>query len=156
MCAESKDAEYTCISRGAGDTFDLGLRLGRRAAAGEVYALYGDLGAGKTAFAQGFAKGLGIDEAVTSPTFVICCAYEGGRLPLYHFDAYRIADVSEMEEIGYEEFFYGDGVSLVEWADLVEELLPRDCIRVWIERVSNDDFDVRRIRISGVRAECLQ
>jgi len=156
MCAESKDAEYTCISRGAGDTFDLGLRLGRRAAAGEVYALYGDLGAGKTAFAQGFAKGLGIDEAVTSPTFVICCAYEGGRLPLYHFDAYRIADVSEMEEIGYEEFFYGDGVSLVEWADLVEELLPRDCIRVWIERVSDDDFDVRRIRISGVRAECLQ
>ncbi len=156
MCAESKDAEYTCISRGAGDTFDLGLRLGRRAAAGEVYALYGDLGAGKTAFAQGFAKGLGIDEAVTSPTFVICCAYEGGRLPLYHFDAYRIADASEMEEIGYEEFFYGDGVSLVEWADLVEELLPRDCIRVWIERVSNDDFDVRRIRISGVRAECLQ
>lgn len=156
MCAESKDAEYTCISRGAGDTFDLGLRLGRRAAAGEVYALYGDLGAGKTAFAQGFAKGLGIDEAVTSPTFVICCAYEEGRLPLYHFDAYRIADVSEMEEIGYEEFFYGDGVSLVEWADLVEELLPRDCIRVWIERVSNDDFDVRRIRISGVRAECLQ
>ncbi|MBQ7556744.1 MAG: tRNA (adenosine(37)-N6)-threonylcarbamoyltransferase complex ATPase subunit type 1 TsaE [Lachnospiraceae bacterium] len=156
MCAESKDAEYTCISRGAGDTFDLGLRLGRRAAAGEVYALYGDLGSGKTAFAQGFAKGLGIDEAVTSPTFVICCAYEGGRLPLYHFDAYRIADVSEMEEIGYEEFFYGDGVSLVEWADLVEELLPRDCIRVWIERVSNDDFDVRRIRISGVRAECLQ
>lgn len=156
MCAESKDAEYTCISRGAGDTFDLGLRLGRRAAAGEVYALYGDLGAGKTAFAQGFAKGLGIDEAVTSPTFVICCAYEGGRLPLYHFDAYRIADVSEMEEIGYEEFFYGDGVSLVEWADLVEELLPRDCIRVWIERGSDGDFDVRRIRISGVRAECLQ
>ena len=156
MCAESKDAEYTCISRGAGDTFDLGLRLGRRAAAGEVYALYGDLGAGKTAFAQGFAKGLGIDEAVNSPTFVICCAYEGGRLPLYHFDAYRIADVSEMEEIGYEEFFYGDGVSLVEWADLVEELLPRDCIRVWIERGSDGDFDVRRIRISGVRAECLQ
>ena len=147
MCAAGKDAETLYISRGYGDTFDLGLKLGERASAGEVYALFGDLGAGKTAFAQGFAKGLGIVDAVTSPTFVICCAYDGGRLPLYHFDAYRLSDVSEMEEIGYDEFFYGDGVSLVEWAERIEELLPEDCIRIRIEREPEEDFDHRCIFI---------
>ena len=147
MCAESKDAEYTCISRGAGDTFDLGLRLGRRAAAGEVYALYGDLGAGKTAFAQGFAKGLGIDEAVTSPTFVICCAYEGGRLPLYHFDVYRIEEPEEMEEIGYEDYFFGDGVTLIEWADIISELIPEDAVRIEIYKDLSKGADYRRINV---------
>lgn len=154
MCADSMDAEKTCISHGVKDTFELGFRLGSLAAAGEVYALYGDLGAGKTAFAQGFAKGLGVEDAVTSPTFVICCAYSGGRLPFYHFDAYRIGDVSEMEEIGYEEYFWGKGVSLVEWADLVEELLPRDCVRVRIEKDMDKGFDFRRIFISGYKERC--
>ena len=97
----------------AEETFALGVRLGQAAKAGEVYCLEGDLGAGKTVFAQGFAQGLGIDEAVNSPTFTILQSYEGGRLPFYHFDAYRIGDVEEMEEIGYEDCFYGEGVSLV-------------------------------------------
>ena len=97
------------------ETFDLGFKLGQEAEAGQVYCLEGDLGVGKTVFAQGFAKGLGIAEAVNSPTFTILQSYEEGRLPFYHFDVYRIADVEEMDEIGYEDRFYGDGVSLVEW-----------------------------------------
>ena len=128
------------------DTFRLGVSLGEKAKKGEIYCLSGDLGVGKTVFTQGFAKGLGIEEAVSSPTFTIVQQYQG-RLPLYHFDVYRISDIDEMEEIGYEEYFYGEGVCLIEWAELIEELLPDD--RIWIRIKKNLDkgFDYREIII---------
>ena len=123
------------------------MRLGKLAEAGEVYTLTGDLGVGKTVFTQGFAKGLGIDESVNSPTFTILQIYEGGRLPLYHFDVYRIGSVEEMEETGYEEYIMEDGVSLIEWADLIEEILPRKRTRVLIEKDLEKGFDYRRITV---------
>jgi len=128
------------------DTFRLGVSLGEKAKKGEIYCLSGDLGVGKTVFTQGFAKGLGIEEAVSSPTFTIVQQY-AGRLPLYHFDVYRISDIEEMDEIGYEEYFYGDGVCLIEWAELIEELLPPDCIRVKIKKNLDKGFDYREIII---------
>jgi tRNA threonylcarbamoyladenosine biosynthesis protein TsaE len=131
------------------DTFNLGMQLGRDAKAGEIYCLSGDLGTGKTVFTQGFAKGLGIDEVVSSPTFTIVQEYEGGRLPLYHFDVYRIADVDEMEEIGYEDYFYGDGVCLIEWAELIEELLPGDRVMITIKKDLPKGFDYREITIQN-------
>ncbi len=135
-------------SRSAADTFAYGKALGKKATPGEVYTLTGDLGVGKTVFTQGFAAGLGITEPVSSPTFTILQSYEEGRLPLYHFDVYRIGDVEEMEEIGYEDCFYGEGVCLIEWADLVREILPEDCIRITIEKDLSKGFDYRRISIS--------
>ena len=134
------------------ETFDLGFKLGQEAEAGQVYCLEGDLGVGKTVFAQGFAKGLGIAEAVNSPTFTILQSYEEGRLPFYHFDVYRIADVEEMDEIGYEDCFYGEGVSLVEWPGLIRELLPEDAIWISIEKDAERGFDYRRITISAAEA----
>lgn len=134
-------------SRSAADTFAYGKVLGEKAALGEIYALAGDLGVGKTVFTQGFAAGLGITEPVNSPTFTILQSYEDGRLPLYHFDVYRIGDVEEMEEIGYEDCFYGEGVCLIEWAELVREILPKDCIRITIEKNPAEGFDYRRITI---------
>lgn len=134
-------------SRSAADTFAYGKALGEKAAPGEIYTLVGDLGVGKTVFTQGFAEGLGITESVNSPTFTILQSYEEGRLPLYHFDVYRIGDASEMEEIGYEDCFYGDGVCLIEWADLVAEILPKDCIRITIEKDLAKGFDFRRIAV---------
>lgn len=138
MILESKSPE---------DTFQIGMRLGKLAEAGEVYTLTGDLGVGKTVFTQGFAKGLGIEESVNSPTFTILQIYEGGRLPLYHFDVYRIGSVEEMEETGYEEYIMGDGVSLIEWADLIEEILPRKRTQVLIEKDLEKGFDYRRITV---------
>ena len=108
------------------ETFELGRKIGLEAKAGEIICLDGDLGVGKTVFTQGFAKGLGIDEAVNSPTFTIIQEYDEGRLPLYHFDVYRIGNPEEMYEIGYEDYFYGQGVCLIEWAKLIEELIPDD------------------------------
>lgn len=137
----------TVESRSAADTFAYGKALGEKAVPGEVYTLVGDLGVGKTVFTQGFAAGLGITEPVNSPTFTILQSYEEGRLPLHHFDVYRIGDVEEMEEIGYEDCFYGDGVCLVEWADLIREILPEDCIRIVIEKDLTKGFDYRRITI---------
>lgn len=134
-------------SDSAADTFAYGKALGEKAAQGEVYALNGDLGVGKTVFTQGFAAGIGITEPVNSPTFTILQSYEEGRLPLFHFDVYRIGDVAEMEEIGYEDCFYGDGVCLIEWADLVREILPDGCIRVTIEKDLTKGFDYRKILI---------
>lgn len=134
-------------SRSAADTFAYGKSLGERAAVGEIYTLVGDLGVGKTVFAQGFAAGLGIMEPVNSPTFTILQSYDEGRLPLYHFDVYRIGDVEEMGEIGYEDCFYGAGVCLIEWADLVREILPKDCFRITIEKDLTQGFDYRRITI---------
>lgn len=134
-------------SHSAADTFAYGKVLGEKAVPGEIYTLVGDLGVGKTVFTQGFAAGLGISEPVSSPTFTILQSYEEGRLPLYHFDVYRIGDVEEMEEIGYEDCFYGDGVCLIEWADLVREILPEGCIRVIIEKDLSKGFDYRKIGI---------
>ena len=130
------------------ETFDLGFKLGQEAGAGQVYCLEGDLGVGKTVFAQGFAKGLGIAEAVNSPTFTILQSYEEGRLPFYHFDVYRIADVEEMDEIGYEDCFYGDGVSLVEWPGRIREIIPENAVWISIEKDVERGFDYRRITVT--------
>lgn len=136
---------YQVESHGPGETFALGEEVGKNAKPGEVYTLIGDLGVGKTVFTQGLAKGLGIEEYVNSPTFTILQIYEGGRMPLYHFDVYRIGDVEEMEEIGYEDCFYGEGICLIEWANLVEEILPEEYIQVTIEKDLEKGFDYRRI-----------
>ena len=130
------------------ETFDLGFKLEQEAEAGQVYCLEGDLGVGKTVFAQGFAKGLGIAEAVNSPTFTILQSYEEGRLPFYHFDVYRIADVEEMDEIGYEDCFYGDGVSLVEWPGRIREIIPENAVWISIEKDVERGFDYRRITVT--------
>lgn len=132
-------------SNSAKDTFAFGQKLGREAVPGEIICLYGDLGVGKTVFTQGFAAGLGIDDYVNSPTFNIVKEYEGGRLPLYHFDVYRIGDPSEMEEIGYEDYFYGQGVSIIEWPGQIEELLPKEARWVRIRKDLTKGFDYRRI-----------
>ena len=129
------------------ETFALGQRMGREARPGQVICLNGDLGVGKTVFTQGFAEGLGIVEPVNSPTFTILQQYEEGRLPLYHFDVYRIGDVSEMDEIGYEDCFYGDGVSLIEWPTKIREILPAQVTWVEIEKDLEKGFDYRRIRV---------
>ncbi len=137
----------TIDSNSARETLELGRKMGEQAVPGKIYTLTGDLGTGKTVFTQGFAKGLGILEPVSSPTFTILQEYESGRLPFYHFDVYRISDVEEMEEIGYEDYFYGEGVCLIEWADLVEELLPRERCRIVIEKDLGKGFDYRKITV---------
>ena len=129
------------------ETFQAGKRLGEQAGKGQVYCLDGDLGVGKTVFTQGFAKGLGIQSDVNSPTFTIIQQYEEGRLPLYHFDVYRIGDISEMDEIGYEDCFYGEGVCLIEWASLVEEIIPETAIVIRIEKDLEKGFDYRKITV---------
>lgn len=132
---------------GPRETFALGKKMGEEAEAGQVICLNGDLGVGKTVFTQGFAEGLGIEGTVNSPTFTILQEYDDGRLPFYHFDVYRIGDVSEMYEIGYEDCFYGDGVSLIEWSELIEEILPDDVITITIEKDLDKGFDYRKITI---------
>lgn len=132
------------------ETGALGERMGKEAAAGRVYTLIGDLGVGKTVFTQGFARGLGVTEYVNSPTFTIVQVYEDGRMPFYHFDVYRIGDVEEMEEVGYEDCFYGDGVSLIEWANLIEDILPVQYTRVTIEKNLEKGFDYRQITVEEV------
>lgn len=132
------------------ETYALGVKLGQEAFAGKLYSLIGDLGVGKTLFTQGVAKGLGIRELVSSPTFTIVQIYESGRLPFYHLDVYRIADISEMDEIGYEDYFYGDGLCIVEWADMIGELLPEHYGRITIEKDPGKGFDYRRITIEEI------
>lgn len=129
------------------DTFTIGKKLAETVRPGEIYTLNGDLGVGKTVFTKGLAAGLGIKEPVTSPTFTILQEYESGRLPLYHFDVYRIGDPEEMDEIGYEDYFYGQGICLIEWAELIEELIPEEAIAVYIEKDLDKGLDYRRIRI---------
>jgi len=131
------------------ETFEIAKKLAEQARAGEVYCLSGDLGVGKTVFTKGFAAGLGIKEPVSSPTFTIVQIYEEGRMPLYHFDVYRIEDIEEMEEIGYEDCFYGEGVCLVEWADLIKEILPENRKKILIEKDLEKGFDYRRITIEA-------
>lgn len=127
------------------DTYKFGFEMGKKAHKGEVYCLLGDLGVGKTVFTQGFAEGLEIKEPINSPTFTIIQVYEEGRLPFYHFDVYRIADVEEMDEIGYEDYFYGEGVCLIEWANLIEEILPKELTYITIEKDLEKGFDFRSI-----------
>ena len=134
-------------TRSPEETFRLGEELGRKAVPGQVFTLTGDLGVGKTVFTQGLAKGLGIEEPVNSPTFTIVQVYEEGRLPFYHFDVYRIGDVEEMEEVGFEDYVMGDGVSLIEWADLIEEILPEKRTRILIEKDLEKGFDYRKITV---------
>ena len=132
------------------ETLALGEQLGRAAQPGDVYTLVGDLGVGKTVLTQGIAQGLEIDEPICSPTFTIVQVYEEGRMPFYHFDVYRIGDIEEMDEIGYEDYFYGDGVCLVEWAELIKELLPQTSIELVIEKDLQKGFDYRRITLQEV------
>ncbi len=129
-------------------TAELGNRIGRQVAAGDVICLNGDLGVGKTVFTQGFAKGLGISEPVNSPTFTLIQEYDEGRIPLYHFDVYRISGPWDMDDLGYEDYFYGNGVCLVEWGNLIDELLPENTIYVSIEKDLEKGFDYRKITIS--------
>lgn len=129
------------------ETYSFGYGLGEKAKSGQVFTLIGDLGAGKTVFTKGLAAGLGVKEQVSSPTFTIVQIYEEGRLPFYHFDVYRIGDVEEMDEIGYEDYIYGDGVSLIEWANLIEEILPEHYTQVKIEKDLEKGFDYRRIEL---------
>lgn len=140
-------------TRSAGETFELGKKLGKKACPGQIYTLIGDLGVGKTVFTQGLAKGLDITEAISSPTFTIVQVYEEGRLPFYHFDVYRIGDIEEMEEIGYDDYFFGQGVCMIEWANLIEEILPEDIIEVTIEKDLAQGFDYRKITVRGLDME---
>ena len=129
------------------ETKELGKKLAERAKPGDVFTLVGDLGVGKTVFTQGIAEGLGIDEPVNSPTFTIVQEYESGRIPFYHFDVYRIGDPEEMDEIGFDDYIYGDGLCLIEWADLIEEILPKKRVAIRIEKDLEKGFDYRRITI---------
>ena len=143
MVIETKSAE---------DTYHLGMEIGKKAVKGQVFTLVGDLGVGKTVFTQGLAKGLEIEEAISSPTFTIVQVYDEGRLPFYHFDVYRIGDISEMDEIGYEDYVYGEGVSLIEWANLIEEILPERRTAIIIEKDLEQGFDYRKITIEERKA----
>ena len=130
------------------ETLALGEHLGRAAQPGDVYTLVGDLGVGKTVLTQGIAQGLEIDEPICSPTFTIVQVYEEGRMPFYHFDVYRIGDIEEMDEIGYEDYFYGEGLTMIEWANLIEEILPEHRKEITIEKNLEKGFDYRRITIT--------
>ena len=141
MIIESHSAEETAL---------LGEKIGREAAPGDVYTLIGDLGVGKTVLTQGIAKGLGIEEPICSPTFTIVQVYEEGRMPFYHFDVYRIADIEEMDEIGYEDYFYGEGLTMIEWANLIEEILPPVYHKITIEKDLEKGFDYRKITIEEI------
>ena len=137
-------------NRSPEETFELGKKIGEAAKPGQVYTLNGDLGVGKTVFTQGVAAGLGITEPVSSPTFTIVQVYEEGRLPFYHFDVYRIGDIEEMEEIGYDDYFFGEGICLIEWAELIRDILPEKRIEITIEKDLTQGFDYRRITVQEV------
>ena len=140
-------------TRSPEETFALGKKIGEMARPGEIYTLTGDLGVGKTVFTQGVAAGLGIAEPVSSPTFTIIQEYDSGRLPFYHFDVYRIGDIEEMDEIGYDDYFFGQGICLIEWANLIEEILPENRREIVIEKDLEKGFDYRRITITGGKDE---
>jgi len=135
------------------ETRSLGEKLGQEAKSGSLYTLTGDLGVGKTVFTQGFARGLGITEPVNSPTFTIVQEYDEGRMPFYHFDVYRIGDIEEMDELGYEDYFYGEGTCLVEWANLITEILPEHRVSIIIDKDLEKGFDYRKITIEEIGAD---
>lgn len=132
------------------DTFEIARQLGEKAVAGDVFCLIGDLGVGKTLFSQGFATGLGIQESVNSPTFTIVQEYDEGRQPFYHFDVYRIEESEEMEEVGFADMIYGEGVCLIEWANLIEDILPEHYTRVTICKDLEKGFDYRMIHVDSI------
>lgn len=132
-------------SNSAEETRALGKRMGEEAQAGDVIALTGDLGVGKTVFTKGIAEGLGVKEPVSSPTFTILQEYRSGRMPLYHFDVYRIGDPEEMDEVGFDDYIYGDGLCLIEWAELISDLMPEHYRQITIEKDLTKGFDYRRI-----------
>ena len=131
------------------ETFEVGKKIGENAKPGQIYTLTGDLGVGKTVFTQGVAAGLGITEPICSPTFTIIQEYESGRLPLYHFDVYRVGDPEEMEYIGCDEYFFGEGVCLIEWAELIEEMIPENAVWIKIEKNLEKGIDYRKITFGG-------
>ena len=137
------------MTNSAQETEQLGERLGRKLTPGAVIAYTGDLGAGKTAFTRGLARGLDVPERVTSPTFTIVNEYEGGRLPLFHFDMYRLSDSDELFDIGWEDYLARGGVCAVEWSERIEDALPPDTKTVTILRCPEND-DWRRIHVEGV------
>ena len=147
---QSEERVTVIESNSPEETLALGHRLGREAKPGEVYTLIGDLGVGKTVLTQGIAEGLDISEPICSPTFTIVQVYEEGRIPFYHFDVYRIGDIEEMDEIGYEDYFYGEGLTMIEWANLIEEILPPNRKEIVIEKDLEKGFDYRRITIKEV------
>jgi len=130
----------------AEETFALGKQLGEQAKKGDIFCLSGNLGVGKTVFTKGFAVGLGITEPVNSPTFTIVQEYNG-RIPFYHFDVYRIEEPEEMDEIGYEEYFFGEGACMIEWAELIEELIPKEAVHILIEKDLAKGLDYRRVTV---------
>lgn len=132
------------------ETFELGQKIGKNAKPGQIICLDGDLGVGKTVFTKGVAQGLGIKEPVNSPTFTIIQEYHEGRIPLYHFDVYRIGDPEEMYEIGYEDYFFGEGVCLIEWSRLIEELIPDDAIWINIEKNLEKGLDYRKVTVEKI------
>jgi len=142
--------KYTVETFSPEETREFGIQLALKANPGDVITLTGDLGVGKTVFTQGVAEGLGITEPVNSPTFTIVQVYEEGRMPFYHFDVYRIGDIEEMDEIGYEDYFYGDGLSMIEWANLIEEILPDKRTEVTIEKNLEKGFDYRLITVEEI------
>lgn len=155
MNLQGKGERMVVETKSAEETYELGKKIGMEALPGQIYTLVGDLGVGKTVFTQGVAAGLNISEPISSPTFTIVQEYESGRMPFYHFDVYRIGDIEEMEEIGYDDYFFGNGICLIEWADLIEEILPEDRISVRIEKDLEKGFDYRRIIIEGKEKRIL-
>lgn len=147
---EYNKSEYSIETNSEEETFELGKKFGQLAKAGDVYTLRGDLGVGKTVFSKGIGAGLGIEETINSPTFTIIQVYESGRMPFYHFDVYRIGDVEEMDELGYEDYFYGNGLVMIEWANLIEEILPQKRNEITIEKSLEKGFDYRKITIKEV------
>ena len=135
------------------ETFEFGRSLGEKAEPGAVFCLDGDLGTGKTVIAKGIAAGLGVKEPVSSPTFTVIKEYYEGRLPFYHFDVYRIEDPQEMDEIGYEDYFYGNGVTVIEWSDMISELIPKNAVKIRLFKDSEKGFDYRRIEVSSLPLE---
>ncbi len=136
------------ITKSPEETYRFAYELAKNACPGDIICLDGDLGVGKTVFTQGFAAGLGIKEPVNSPTFTILQIYDEGRIPLYHFDVYRIGSPDEMDELGYEEYFFGEGVCIIEWASIIEEIIPDNAKHVIIEKDMEKDFDYRKITCS--------
>ena len=140
------------LTHSEAETEQAGADFARALPDGKVVAMYGELGSGKTAFVRGMARGMGLTCRVSSPTFTIVQVYEEGRLPFYHFDVYRIGDIEEMDEIGYEDYFYGQGLTMIEWANLIEEILPPVRKEITIEKDLEKGFDYRKITIEEVGA----
>ena len=132
----------------AKETFEAGYEMGKKALPGQIYCLNGDLGVGKTVFTQGIAKGLGITEPINSPTFTIVQVYEEGRMPFYHFDVYRLADIDEFYAMGGEEYFE-NGICLIEWGEIIKDALPSNYIKITFSK-NDDNDDYRELNIERI------